>query len=501
MSARRRFLLCVSFLALALPLASGSARAQFSRPAPQPPGQHEPITGPLSPEQVKQALERLLKADGFPPEMLDALKKQMKAEGKEIGENQLKAMLEMLERNPALRKQLEQWGQSHRAKGGKQLPPEELNKLRDLLSRQPPMAPGKGITQPPFPPPGGPAPPAPPLPGKEDLKNTNPGGGEPVRPPTPPAPAGPNPEIPALPNPMLGGAGEVPIPKIDPNPGAGPFDPNETPKERAMRTAASLWERNVGPLKETPAVEKMLYDLVDGTEGLKDAEGNSIWDTLSKETGDATSFSDFLKDAALGDSWTMPKFDMPSFNWGRSDWDFGRDRGRSSSGEGWRLGRGSSPSGSRGGWSGPGVPSVNLPGIGAVGWPALVFVLILVVLFGCILIWRMWDWKKTVPDDGLGLSDLSKWPIDPRRIATREHVVIAFEYLSVLICGPTAKTWTHNTIAQALADLAVSHAETAAMLARLYELARYAPLDEPLTTAEVAEARRLVCRLAGLEYE
>lgn len=498
MTVRRRFLLCASLLALAVLLACGSARAQFSRPAPQPPGQHEPIAGPLNSEQVKQALERLLKGNGFPPGMLKELQKQMKAGGKDFNEQQIKAMLDWLEKNPELRKQFEQIAKSSGPKpGGNQFSSEQMGRLKDLFSKIPPgAAPNGSLT-----PPGGPPPTPPPVNG--ELKNTNPGGGEPVRPPTPPAPAGPLLENPGLPNPMLGGADEVPIPKIDPTLGANPFDPDETPKERAKNTAESLWTRNVGPLDETPAVKKLLYDLVDGTEGFKDAEGNSFWDTLSKETGDATSFSDFLKDAALGDSWTMPKFDMPSLNWGRSDWDFGRDRGRDrgSSGDSWWNRRGSSSPNSRGGWSGPGVPTVNLPGIGAVGWPVVLVVSILIVLFGCLLIWRLGDWKKASPDDGLGLGDLSKWPIDPRRIATREHVVLAFEYLSVLICGPTAKTWTHNTIAQALADLAVSHAETAGMLARLYELARYAPLDEPLTTAEVAEARRLVCRLAGLEYE
>ena len=92
------------------------------------------------------------------------------------------------------------------------------------------------------------------------------------------------------------------------------------------------------------------------------------------------------------------------------------------------------------------------------------------------------------------------WPIDPRQINTREDVVKAFEYLSVLICGPAAKTWTHNTIADSLADLAATHGETAVMLARLYELARYAPLDEPLTREELMEARELVCGLAGVSY-
>jgi hypothetical protein len=88
--------------------------------------------------------------------------------------------------------------------------------------------------------------------------------------------------------------------------------------------------------------------------------------------------------------------------------------------------------------------------------------------------------------------------VDPRTIATREDLVRAFEYLSVLICGAEARTWTHGTIARALVDLAATHAATARLLARLYELARYAPLDEPLNPAELAEGRRLVCELAGV---
>jgi hypothetical protein len=91
------------------------------------------------------------------------------------------------------------------------------------------------------------------------------------------------------------------------------------------------------------------------------------------------------------------------------------------------------------------------------------------------------------------------WPIDPRDINSREDVVKAFEYLSALICGPDAKTWTHSTIADELTKLAETHGEAAVKLARLYELARYAPLDEPMSRVELMEARRLVCDLAGMD--
>jgi hypothetical protein len=147
--------------------------------------------------------------------------------------------------------------------------------------------------------------------------------------------------------------------------------------------------------------------------------------------------------------------------------------------------------------SGSGGFSFGTPGVEGSWWSV---VIVMGLIFGSLAAWKLWSWRREQAAAALGLGGPG-WPIDPRRITTRQHVVLAFEYLSVLICGPTAKTWTHTTIASALAQLAVSHGETAMLLARLYELARYAPLDEPLTTAELAEARRLVCTLAGLEHE
>jgi hypothetical protein len=125
-------------------------------------------------------------------------------------------------------------------------------------------------------------------------------------------------------------------------------------------------------------------------------------------------------------------------------------------------------------------------------------VLLAAVLLGGLIWWRFW-YLRDPERAGWELPEgLGAWPVDPRHIATREDLVRAFEYLSVLICGMEARTWTHGTIAQALASLAFSHGETAQLLARLYELARYAPLDEPLTRDELAEARDIVCQLAGV---
>jgi hypothetical protein len=156
----------------------------------------------------------------------------------------------------------------------------------------------------------------------------------------------------------------------------------------------------------------------------------------------------------------------------------------------------------------PRLPRTGSSGSGGGGFGGLNFAgsWTPVILLGLVIVGiLLYTWLRKVrlgsgPGAAYAPEGLGPWPVDPRSINTREDVVKAFEYLSVLICGPSAKTWTHNTIADALSELATTHGETAVMLARLYELARYAPLDELLTHEELVEARQLVCGLAGVSY-
>ena len=76
-------------------------------------------------------------------------------------------------------------------------------------------------------------------------------------------------------------------------------------------------------------------------------------------------------------------------------------------------------------------------------------------------------------------------------------MVLAFEYLTVLLCGLDARSWNHVTIAQALGAMSADE-PTDEMIARLYALARYSPGTEALSAGDLAEARRLACRLAGV---
>jgi hypothetical protein len=294
------------------------------------------------------------------------------------------------------------------------------------------------------------------------------------------------------PNPMNPGTPAPPRPEDDLF--RKPDEPTD-PRDKSLQAFATIWERNVGPLDDTPEVKKALFDLA-GTNGLDldltDSKGNSIWDLLRKGEGDGVSFGDFMDGS--GGSWHLPQFDFPKMNW--SPWKgSSSSSGSGSSSSWWGSSSSSSPRprpGSSGGSSGFG----NF-GFGGSYFPLVVLG---IIVLG-ILLWVLVKNLREAPATPAFVTDgLGPWPIDPRTINTREDVVKAFEYLSVLICGPSAKMWTHNTIADALAELAATHGETAEMLARLYELARYAPLDEPLTRDELMEARELVSGLAGVSY-
>jgi hypothetical protein len=227
---------------------------------------------------------------------------------------------------------------------------------------------------------------------------------------------------------------------------------------------------------------------------LTDDKGNNIFEALQKD-GDGGNLNDWFG-GNNGDGWEWPKFD---FGWNRDrrnndmDLDFDRRDRRNRERDGW-LRDSSRSSGSS---SLDGMGSFNL-GSG-LRVPIALLLLILAVIVLAVIWWKWGGIFKPRPATAGAATGGGGWPIDPREINTREDVVKAFEYLSVLLCGPGAKTWTHSTVADELTKLAASEPQTALKLARLYELARYAPLDEPLTRVELLEARRLVCELAGLD--
>jgi hypothetical protein len=80
-------------------------------------------------------------------------------------------------------------------------------------------------------------------------------------------------------------------------------------------------------------------------------------------------------------------------------------------------------------------------------------------------------------------------------VATREELIRAFEYLSLLRCGEPARAWHHRAIAACLGGTESERRAAAERLAALYEQARYAPAagGEPDWTA----ARGPLAELAG----
>jgi hypothetical protein len=137
-------------------------------------------------------------------------------------------------------------------------------------------------------------------------------------------------------------------------------------------------------------------------------------------------------------------------------------------------------------------------------WQFLIGITGLIVL--AVALWKLLA-KPASSWLGRGRSGwvLGPWPVRPADVRTREDLIRAFEYLSLLRFGPDARTWNHRTIADHLANLTGNHTDVASeyrdvatQLAALYEQARYAPPSELLSDSALAAARRNLSFLAGV---
>jgi hypothetical protein len=170
-----------------------------------------------------------------------------------------------------------------------------------------------------------------------------------------------------------------------------------------------------------------------------------------------------------------------------------------------------------GGSSGGAADSVSGGASGILSWQAWTVLGVLGVF--AALIWLVGDRASRA----LGKADadhwrLGPWPVNPASVKSRQDVVRAFEYLSLLSLGLAARSWNHCAIAERLALLGAMPAQkdegermkddneiegherrrTVLELATLYEKARYAPPSESLPEAALAVARRDLCFLAGV---
>lgn len=264
------------------------------------------------------------------------------------------------------------------------------------------------------------------------------------------------------------------VPNADEMRGSRPESEQFRLRQQQFEQVRDLWERNVGPMESTPAVRDALTELFFNRRAMQ--SGNGPFDDLFRGAGNTNAGR--LAENALG----------------RSGWKLDLGIGD------WKL------SGLAEGFTAPDLPSApSGPGFGGTGGIPGGESWLSVILFGAVAAFALvlwWVWPKLtgrVREDGpRPLPGLGPWPVDPRTIADREALVKAFEYLSVLRLGAGARMWNHVTIAHVLRDAVPAAEEVADPLSRLYAVARYTPADEPLSPAVFADARRHLCRIAGV---
>lgn len=159
---------------------------------------------------------------------------------------------------------------------------------------------------------------------------------------------------------------------------------------------------------------------------------------------------------------------------------------------GWHLPRLRLPSVSLGG---PGGPGSSAPA-GSSSSGSTATLLLAAALAG--LIWyALARHRRTLSRARPPQALLAEWPVPPDSVSTREDVIRAFEYLSLVQLGLEARTRHHRALAEGLGGSQAARQHAAAQLAGLYEQARYAPGDEPLPAPDLDAARRSLTLLAG----
>lgn len=237
------------------------------------------------------------------------------------------------------------------------------------------------------------------------------------------------------------------------------------------------WEKNIGKIGDNPEMKKALEGLLNKENGF-DAEQFKKWfDTQKFDTKGLNDL--FTKKLDLNFKLPDGPRNVKMPDWKGPDW--------------------SAPSGS----SMPNMPNFgggwSLPGFGGGGAAAAVpALLVIAVIVAIALAW--WFWPQIAAGRAAKNEPGLKLPehFDPRSVQDRQSLVKAFEILSMLLCGDAAKVWNHATIGTALREFMASDPAGADRLAVLYAMARYTPAGEPLSPASVTEARRTLCRLAGV---
>jgi hypothetical protein len=157
----------------------------------------------------------------------------------------------------------------------------------------------------------------------------------------------------------------------------------------------------------------------------------------------------------------------------------------------------------------PRLPSVRLPSVAGGTMPSAAgvgsFLQTALLMLGIgvlvVVLWRGAGWAQAVAEARRKAWRLGPWPVTIDGVRTREHLVRAFEYLSLLLLGRPAQTRHHLALARDIGQQPdvwpEERRESADALAALYEQARYAPPADDLSEQQLEQARRELRRLAG----
>jgi hypothetical protein len=231
-----------------------------------------------------------------------------------------------------------------------------------------------------------------------------------------------------------------------------------------------------GPLKDSPALQQFVRDL-SRSFNAESKHGLGLTEKTGELTEKLPSLSRSLGLDRVGNGWKERNWlpSLPNVRWS----------GRPPSWEGPR---------------GMSLPNVGRPDVGGADtWSSLLWLVTVVVVGGAVLSVLLWQ-RTRAARAAEAAWKLGPWPVNPATVSTREDLVRAFEYLSLLLLGRVALTWNHLEIAARLggARASAERLRAAAQLAALYEQARYAPPHEALPGSELAAARRDLCLLAGV---
>jgi hypothetical protein len=280
--------------------------------------------------------------------------------------------------------------------------------------------------------------------------------------------------------------------------------PQREPESQARSSSPPANERPTGPL--SPAGQPAPGNPFDPPRS-PERPREASWDERREEL--RKSFTNFLRESPLANSETVRDIGRKlsrSFSEasekGNMDWDDWLERMP-------RLGNwlpGGLPSLPKPEWH-SGMPSVSAPSAGSLSTPDsgrfTAAIWLAGAVLAAVLAWKLLTARRLAgATNGQPAWRLGPWPVDPAEVATRQDLIRAFEYLSLLVFGPVARAWNHRDIAFRLGeqpgDASDERRRAADHLAALYERARYAPPADALPDGEAREARRDLCLLAGV---